>query len=56
MQIATLYLTKPIGPGGMDWVRIYEVYTHDSLGIKVRCDNNERIFYPTHMIERIAYR
>jgi len=55
MRVSTIYLAKPIGPGGTTWVKGY-VTKHTALGVTLCQYDDGRdggTFYPAHMIEQI---
>lgn len=56
-QVSTIYLTSPIAPGGKDWHKGY-IETHDAKGVAINSSydgRGERVFYPIHNVQRIAY-
>lgn len=56
-QASTVYLTRAIEPSKTTWVKGY-IIRHDDKGVWIndRDDGRgETVFYPTHLIEKIAY-
>jgi hypothetical protein len=56
-NVATVWLSKPIMPGGQTWVKGY-ITSHDTKGVVINSRDDwggEAQFIPTHLIERIVY-
>lgn len=57
MRASTIYLVRPIEPSKHTWVNGY-ITKHTDIGVWIndRDDGRgETTFYPTHLIEKIAY-